>query len=188
MASLYGLFSFGMGISSLYSTSQNLTTIENLNKGNAVYSLAVCTGSGPVEPPQGSTVGKPVYVRSFIILQTDAGDNPWDLGPLRNLKSVLGDSYIDWLLPLKYSPCTKHDRVDGHFEFGPVLQKLKQRNGLIPEDPRRSHHRRRRSSHRSHRSSHRSHRSQDNGGQPRPIIENPGSDIADERPHAHAPE
>jgi palmitoyltransferase len=187
---MFGLFSLGMSFSSLYATSQNVTTIENLNKGNAVYSIAVFTGAGP-EQPQDSAESKPAYVRNFTILQTDAGDNPWDLGIIRNLKSVLGDRYLDWVLPIKYSPCTKHDRTDGHFEFGAVLQKLKQRAGVLPEDSKRNHHRRRRSSHRSHRShrsSHQSHRSQERTVQPRNRAGKPTEEIDDQSPHTPTPE
>jgi len=190
LASMFGLFSLGMSFSSLYATSQNVTTIENLNKGNAVYSFAVCIGAGP-QLPQDPAETKPVHVRNFMILQTDAGDNPWDLGVVRNLKSVLGDRYLDWMLPIKYSPCTKHDRTDGHFEFGPVLQKLKQRAGILPEDSKRSPHRRRRSSHkshRSHRSSHRSHRSQERTTQPSNRAKKPIEEIDDQSPHTPAPE
>ncbi|KAF2807235.1 uncharacterized protein BDZ99DRAFT_76678 [Mytilinidion resinicola] len=166
-----------MSISSLVSTARNLTTIENLNKGHVVYSLAVFTGTGPMQQPKGE---KTVFARNFTILQTDPGDNPWDLGVVRNMKSILGNRYLDWVLPIKYSPCTKHDRADGHFEFGPVLEKVKQRAGLNPDQSRRRSHRRR-SSHRSHRShqSHKSHRSR---------AENPNSNIADERPRAPGPE
>ncbi|OCL04396.1 zf-DHHC-domain-containing protein [Glonium stellatum] len=173
LAAMFCLFSVGMAASTLQLTSQNLTTIENLNRGNAVYYLAALVESpGPVKSPVGRSgygpgivtypnqahqsqplqdSGERMRTREYIILQTEAGDNPWDIGPLRNLKSILGDNWYDWLLPIKYSPCTKHDRDDSHFEFGPVVEKLKRQAGLIPqynsEKPSRHRHKRR---HRRH--------------------------------------
>lgn len=175
LAAMFCLFSVGMAASTLQLTSQNLTTIENLNRGNAVYYLAALVGSsGPVKSPldrlgygpgivtypnraqQPQPLQEPgdrTHTRDYVILQTEPGDNPWDVGPLRNLKSVLGDMWYDWLLPVKYSPCTKHDRDDSHFEFGPVVEKLKRQAGLLPgyatEKPDRRSHKRRRRRHKS---------------------------------------
>lgn len=170
-----------MAASTLQLTSQNLTTIENLNRGDAVYYLAALVdSSGPVRSPLGrpgygpivtypnqaqqsqplQDQGERTYTREYVILQTEPGDNPWDVGPLRNLKSVLGDMWYDWLLPIKYSPCTKHDRDDSHFEFGPVVEKLKRQAGLVPgyatEKPDRNRHKRQ----------HRRHKSGDSNSEP----------------------
>ena len=134
LAAMFCLFSVGMAASTLQLTSQNLTTIENLNRGNAVYYLAALVdSSGPVRSPVGrlgygpgivtypnqaqqpqplQEPGDRTHMRDYVILQTEPGDNPWDIGQLRNLKSVLGDTWYDWLLPIKYSPCAKHNRDD----------------------------------------------------------------------------
>ena len=87
--------------------------------------------------------------RTFAILHTLPGDNPWDLGYLGNLKSVLGDHIYDWFLPLKFSPATDHERYGSEFEFGHVVKKLRHDYGIVWDedrhDERRRHRRRRRS-------------------------------------------
>jgi len=44
---------------------------------------------------------------------------------MRNLKSLLGESFWEWVLPLKMSPLLKHDRPDGYYEWGPVVERLR---------------------------------------------------------------
>lgn len=171
LGGLFALFSIGMAGSSLHLSACNLTTIENLNKGNAVYNIAVLVrhcGPTPHVPyvygypanmvtypvqqqihQDGRRSTLPPIERTYTVLQTQPGENPWDIGTLGNMKSVLGEKWYDWLLPIKYSPCTKHDRGDGEFEFGLVLERLKRDAGLpsSTDSTERSEHRR----HRRHR-------------------------------------
>ncbi|KAI9704462.1 MAG: palmitoyltransferase pfa5 [Bogoriella megaspora] len=72
--------------------------------------------------------------RTFAVLQIPAGDNVWDLGPLENLKSVMGNRWWDWLVPLRYSPCCSHDGDRSEFQLGPVVDRLKKEHGLLPAD------------------------------------------------------
>ena len=70
--------------------------------------------------------------RTFAILQTPPGTNPWDLGSyLANWKTIMGDRVIDWFLPIKRSPCCRHESGEGWFEFGPAVEELKIRVGLL---------------------------------------------------------
>jgi palmitoyltransferase len=69
--------------------------------------------------------------RTFAILELPAGANPWDCGPLANVKEVLGHSFLDWFLPLKRSPCAIHNDPDSMFKLGPAVAKAKQEAGLI---------------------------------------------------------
>lgn len=71
--------------------------------------------------------------RTFAILETEPGENPWDLGWWRNWRSVMGNSVIEWLLPIWHSPCCNHDSMESDYELGPVLEKLKQRYGIPHE-------------------------------------------------------
>ncbi|CAM1501724.1 Fc.00g037080.m01.CDS01 [Cosmosporella sp. VM-42] len=68
--------------------------------------------------------------RSFAILTTKPGENPWDLGYWRNWKSVMGNDPLQWLLPIRYSPCCNHDSMESDYEFGPLIGELKQIYGL----------------------------------------------------------
>lgn len=73
--------------------------------------------------------------RTFAILQTQSGENPWHIGYLENFKSVMGDSVLEWLLPLRHSPCTRHDSMVSDYQFGPLVEQLKKRYGLVEGDP-----------------------------------------------------
>ncbi|KAM0195139.1 hypothetical protein ACHAPA_005737 [Fusarium lateritium] len=74
-------------------------------------------------------------MRTFAVLLTEPNENPWDVGCRKNFKSVMGDSIIDWLLPIRHSPCTRHDNMVSDYEFGPLVEELKKRYGLIGGDP-----------------------------------------------------
>jgi palmitoyltransferase len=73
--------------------------------------------------------------RTFAILQAEPGENPWHLGYLQNFKSVMGDSIIEWLLPIRHSPCSRHDSMVSDYQFGPLVEELKRRYGLEGIDP-----------------------------------------------------
>ena len=143
----------------------NTTTVENLSRTTKVYSLAVYMPrppdstrilpfqtityplTSPTTPASSSSSTPP---RTFAILHTKPGENPWDLGPLGNLKSVLGDHWYDWLLPYKYSPLCNHDRGDSDFSLGPVVQRLREEAGIaLPHFDDEKSQRRRRRRHRS---------------------------------------
>ncbi|KAH8677196.1 DHHC palmitoyltransferase-domain-containing protein [Ilyonectria robusta] len=68
--------------------------------------------------------------RTFAILATEPGENPWDTGVWKNCKSVMGNSILEWLLPIWHSPCCNHDSMESDYEFGPVVEKLKKRYGI----------------------------------------------------------
>ena len=97
----------------------------------------------------------PSNIKTFAILHTKPGENPFDLGPYQNFKSVMGDQWYDWLLPIKYSPCCNHNRTDGQFAMGPVLQRMRTEAGISRskefsnEKRYRKSKRRRRHSHRT---------------------------------------
>ncbi|PYI02406.1 palmitoyltransferase pfa5 [Aspergillus sclerotiicarbonarius CBS 121057] len=159
LSSLFGLFTFGMTLSSLQLTMLNMSTIENLNRRSAVWTLAIRvpnqmlarlnpesrwaptfrTITYPLPPtsldPEAAREYQPAGEQHvFAILQTLPGENPFDLGSsFRNLQQVLGYSIIDWFLPLKQSPCA--DRTgESFYELGPVVSRLKKEAGL--ESPR----------------------------------------------------
>ncbi|KIV91288.1 hypothetical protein PV10_05843 [Exophiala mesophila] len=69
-------------------------------------------------------------VRTFAILETEAGANPFDLGSFANFKQVMGNSLFDWLLPLRAPPLTDHSDPTGFYQFGPVLKSLRQEVGI----------------------------------------------------------
>jgi len=62
--------------------------------------------------------------RTFSIIQMPLGDNPWDLGSyVKNLQTVLGTNFLEWLLPVKRSPCSNHEDPRSQFAFGPDVDR-----------------------------------------------------------------
>ncbi|KAI1501609.1 palmitoyltransferase PFA5 [Biscogniauxia marginata] len=68
--------------------------------------------------------------RTFAILKTGAGENPWDLGLWRNWQAVMGSNLFDWLLPIRKSPCTNHESQESFYPMGHVLAKVRTRYGI----------------------------------------------------------
>lgn len=81
--------------------------------------------------------------RTFAILETAPGANPFDLGPLSNFQEIMGMTVWEWLAPIKPSPCLKHDDPNSLYKLGPVVDQLKATTGLKqwsfypPKSPRR---------------------------------------------------
>ncbi|KAE8352804.1 zf-DHHC-domain-containing protein [Aspergillus coremiiformis] len=159
LSCLFGIFTFGMTLSSVQLAMNNLTTIENLNRRSAVWTLAIRVPRhmlSKLNPdsrwaPTFRTITYPLPLIApnteatteyqqcqptgeqhvFAILQTLPGENPFDLGTsFKNLQQVLGYSLLDWLLPLKQSPCADHGSLESAFALGPVVRRLKAEAGL----------------------------------------------------------
>ncbi|KAA8647120.1 DHHC family palmitoyltransferase [Aspergillus tanneri] len=186
LSGLFGLFAFGMTLSSLQLAMFNLTTIENINRRSAVWTLAIRVPNHilkklhpqsqwaptfptityplppvPLRPEAAARYQsyQPAEERHvFAILQTQPGENPFDLGsPIRNIQQVLGFSLLDWLLPLKHSPCADHNSQESAYAVGPVVSRLKQDAGLessvdpeVEPTDRSSKHKRKRRKRRRH--------------------------------------
>lgn len=73
--------------------------------------------------------------RTFAILATRPGENPWDLGPWRNWQSVMGTNPLDWVLPIRHSPCTNHDNLGSLYPMDRILEQLRSRYGLSAGPP-----------------------------------------------------
>ena len=138
---------------------RNLTTIESLDKRYRTYFLAISISVDTLRRAEQSQIHTVTYPflprdsagngsarrektsrailhepRTFAIVETKPGDNPWDLGFSANVRSVMGDSWYDWLLPLKYSPSCDHHNDISEFPYGNVVERLKKENGLVPAD------------------------------------------------------
>ncbi|KAI2169611.1 Palmitoyltransferase pfa5 [Ophidiomyces ophidiicola] len=152
---LFFLFSLGMLSSSLHLAWLNCSTIESLTYQTKVWTLAVFISRpkdfrefqstrehptpiviypGTAILPSSSSASTTTSTgpsREFAILSTNPGENPFDLGsPLANLCDVMGHSVLEWLVPLKHSPCSDHSSQESAYAFGPVVQRLKREAGL----------------------------------------------------------
>ncbi|KAJ5685503.1 hypothetical protein N7536_008122 [Penicillium majusculum] len=159
LSGLFAFFTAGMTLSSVQMGIFNITTIENLNRRSAVWTLAIRVPEHllerlwvsespwaptfrmvsyplqtPSTPTQPQTKNPPSGERHvFAILHTLPGENPFDLGsPLKNLQQVMGYNIFDWLLPIKKSPCADHSSMESHFALGPVVTRLRLEAGLAP--------------------------------------------------------
>ena len=131
-----------MAGSSLDLIFRNSTSIENLSKAR-VWTLAVHLPNPQEVGPQskfqtvtfqGTSFSSPP--RTFAIIHSKLGESPYDLGRLDNFKSVMGNRWIDWLLPLRPSPCCDHSG-ESAFALGPAVQRMKEEAGLVPPVERR---------------------------------------------------
>ena len=162
LAAVFGFFTFGMTLMSSRFVFTNITNIDVLRKSQTFF-LAVRmpldsppsdkfpTIVYPLQPRRASETtgeGHPQVngsaghssardqqaTRRFAILRTEPGENPWDLGYWGNWKSVMGNSIVEWLLPVKHSPCCDHDSMQSDYQFGPLVVELKQRYGVPDMD------------------------------------------------------
>ncbi|KAH6628702.1 DHHC palmitoyltransferase-domain-containing protein [Chaetomium tenue] len=152
VAALFGLFTFTMTATSMRYILVNLTTIDYLKSKNVVHQLAIRVpqGTRPSQSynvvtyplPKSTDTTKPTLqtittesssprdqlaIRTFAIVKTEMGENPWNLGYYRNWKSVMGDNLIDWLLPIEGSPCSRYEDGESFYEMGPLYQELRTR-------------------------------------------------------------
>ncbi|KAK3717630.1 Palmitoyltransferase pfa5 [Vermiconidia calcicola] len=109
---------------------------DRIWKGTISYPLHLRTDRPPLPAPQ---------PRTFAILETLPGMNPWDLGSsYLNFKEVFGYSLHEWLLPMRHSPCCDHSSLVSYFPLGPDFEELLVEAGLAPRPsflpPRESYH------------------------------------------------
>jgi len=69
-------------------------------------------------------------VRVFAIVATEIGDNPYDLGMGANWKEVMGESVFDWFLPIRRSPCCRHENDESEFKLGNAVNRACERDGV----------------------------------------------------------
>ncbi len=121
LAGFFGLFTASMTMASMRYVFINLTNVDVVRQRSIVHQLAIriprdtplragySTITYPLpQPPHlaqvdGLSARDLLATRSYAIVRTDMGDNPWDLGPYRNWKSVMGNNAFDWFFPLRMS-------------------------------------------------------------------------------------
>lgn len=104
------------------STSHS-STPSKLWKGTITYPLRLPTDRPPIPAPE---------PRTFAILETPRGLNPWDLGTaLHNFRAVFGHHFCEWFLPLRHSPCCEHSSQISEYPLGPEFEVLLLDAGLV---------------------------------------------------------
>ncbi|EME45860.1 hypothetical protein DOTSEDRAFT_71528 [Dothistroma septosporum NZE10] len=108
-------------------------------KGTITYPLHLPVDRPPLPAPQ---------PRTFAILHTPPGLNPWDMGSSYiNFKQVFGERLHDWIFPLKHSPCCDHTLHISEFPLGPEFELLLMDAGLVQREKPHKKDRRPSSSH-----------------------------------------
>lgn len=168
LSAVFGFFAFGMTATSGGYLLQNKTNIDMLRK-DQVHQLAVRVPRGTRSTAEYVTITYPLShpggwptpdvrvnvdsqtssdsaesrdqqaTRTFAVLRTEPGENPWDLGYYGNFKAVMGNTIWEWLLPIKHSPCCNHDSMDSDYKLGRVVEEMAKRVNL-PRKRRKSEH------------------------------------------------
>jgi palmitoyltransferase len=70
--------------------------------------------------------------RTFAILSTKPGEDPFDIGPWANIREVMGYTVSEWILPIRQSPCADHGSMISAFKMnGELIRRLKEEAGLV---------------------------------------------------------
>ncbi|KAF2155115.1 zf-DHHC-domain-containing protein [Myriangium duriaei CBS 260.36] len=162
LSAMFFFFTSGMAMKSSQDLIRNLTTVDAIDHQRRTVFLAVKLYDGQTGPlqkeglhdaiPWQGTIAYPFYTRdtpeadraprtTFAILCTPPGLNPWNLGPLGNWRDIMGNSWFDWLLPLRKSPCWDHSSKQSMYALGPGFEELLRRAGI--ESVKRAHRPRR---------------------------------------------
>lgn len=99
--------------------------------GSITYPLRLNPSSMSSTPSQQTPIKSSSPPRTFAIIETLSGMNPWNLGPHENFKQVMGNRWYHWILPVHFSPCSIHDRGDSIYEVGGAIDRLKWDAGIV---------------------------------------------------------
>lgn len=131
LGGFFTVINFGMSVNAIRLGMMNKTQIEELQR---VHFLAIHIDEGrryggpTITYPLGPSNDSQPSRRIFAIVQTQPSDNPWDLhSRLNNLRSIMGEHYIEWFLPT-YGPCCLHNSADSFYALD--VQRLKDRYGV----------------------------------------------------------
>jgi len=78
-------------------------------------------------------------VRVFAVVSTERGDNPYDLGISANWKDVMGNSVLDWFLPIRRSPCSRHENDESEYKLGNAIKRACKKQSVPRYDQASSH-------------------------------------------------
>jgi len=114
----------------------------SMPRAEPVYRSPYRTITYPRTQSGGVTFASHEPIRTFAILATPAGSNPYLLPTsLENFKTVMGERWIDWLLPLRHSPCwdgghgySSSPRKDVDAELGGRQRRIMYKMGPVVDD------------------------------------------------------
>jgi len=157
LGAFFSIFTYSMTGTAIRYICIQLTNVDYLKSKVVVHCLAIRVPPGTLPGPNYGIVAYPQLkqadrapspnlsgrtvtdenptapaqdLRTFAIVKSEMGENPWDLGAYRNWKSVMGDNIIDWFFPFNSPPCSSYVSTESKYEMGPLYQQLRFRYGL----------------------------------------------------------
>ena len=125
-----------------YNLAINYTSVEAIQRGGVsnIAFLVSRTSQTPTTPPTPSNSSDPKESnadddwpvlrvvqrsggRTFVVMQTKAFQHPWATTLMQGWQDTMGNSLIDWFLPIKHSPCKQKGR-SGEFRWGEVVYEM----------------------------------------------------------------
>ncbi|KAI1379710.1 zf-DHHC-domain-containing protein [Hypoxylon crocopeplum] len=113
-----------------YPLSSPSRVMNGSTNGTAGPGTAESHGSGAQSNQSRPSARDDLATRTFAILKTEPGENPWDLGIWGNWQGVMGTNVLDWILPFRRSPCVSHESHDSFYPMGRVLADVLARYNL----------------------------------------------------------
>ncbi|CAI6300397.1 unnamed protein product [Periconia digitata] len=141
LSALFCMFTGSMFFMTTWNVTINYTTVETVQRGG-VQNIAMLATRGhsldrrhsrsSVRSSTRREGDGPNVLREFmredgreyVVFQTQPFVNPWDLGNAKNMRSIMGDKVLDWFIPLKMSPCLKHDDPRGEFGWSVDITRM----------------------------------------------------------------
>ena len=137
LAAFFFIFTGGMFGVSLESALLNITQVENIDRKTKVRWFAVYLPEGvsllDLREPSKVTYRTITFdgTRTFAILKTNPGENPWDVGHYTNFQMVMGRTVLQWFNPLQPSPL-REDCIYSRY-LANTSQLCKRYNIVAPE-------------------------------------------------------
>jgi palmitoyltransferase len=138
------IFTSTMSCMTGYNLAINYTSVEAIQRGGIsnIAFLITRMPTGPPNqrtPPTSSEGGEPKEDdwpvlqtvrrsngRMFVVMQTMPFQHPWSGTMMDGWKETMGNTPLDWFLPLRHSPCTKKER-SGEHNWGYVVYDMAQK-------------------------------------------------------------
>lgn len=142
LAVVFSIFTVTMTGMTGWNMMINFTSVEGIQRGgvhNIAFLLSRQSSQVADSPPTSSAPSKkdsktpdteedwPVLRtvqrssgRNYVIMQTKPLEHPWYTSLMMGWEDTMGTKFIDWLLPIKQSPCKQKSRR-GEFEWGEVV-------------------------------------------------------------------
>jgi len=104
---------------------QGTTTASPPSSSSTANPSPYSSTSSPPKPEPPS-----LQPRTFAILESPPGANPFDIGTAGNFREVMGYNVLDWVLPLKMSPLVDHSDPVGMYKLGPAVRRMRRKAGI----------------------------------------------------------